>query len=131
MMPPNVAVTTPMTTATIGFGHDVERAVGADDGEQRQPDRVEPQQQAVARLREMRGEEQDHGDDDADEDVSGLLHPEDGQPSEQQVAHRAAADAGYRRQQREAEDVHFLARSDESARRGKDGDAEPIDGEEE
>jgi hypothetical protein len=73
------------------------------------------------------GEEQDHCDDDADQDVGRLLHPEHRQPPEQQVAHRAAADAGHRRQQREAEDVHLLARRDERTGRGEHRDAEPVE----
>ena len=55
------------------------------------------------------------------------MYPEHRQLAEENVADGAAAHAGHRGQQRETEDVHLLARGDQGAGCGEDGDAEPIE----
>ncbi|MOA32324.1 hypothetical protein D3C78_1535320 [compost metagenome] len=71
----------------------------------------------------MRGEEQQHRDRDADENIGGVYHPEHRRPAQHEITHRAAANAGRGCEKQEADQVELLARGGERAGCGKDGDA--------
>src|SRR5215213_1542011 len=91
--PPKVALTTPIATAMNGPAP-ATSPVDADDAKQREPGRVEPEQHAIARLRDVREEEGRGRNADADREIDRLAHPEHWQCTEHRVAQRAAAHPG-------------------------------------
>ena len=95
---------------------------GAHHGVGGESDRVEPQQQLPARLHHVGAEEDQNADRRADQHIGRVLHPEH-RRAEDQVAERAAADAGDASQEQEADHVELLARGGKRAGRGEHGDA--------
>src|SRR4051812_30476773 len=114
-MPPKVAVVTPMATRDGGAGARLRGLLGARHGNQREADRIEPEEMAVAGLRDVRREEHGERDERAGDEISRLADQEARQ-SEQQVPQRPAADARRRAEHDEADHVHALARRDKRAR---------------
>ena len=112
MMPPNVAGDGPERDGRQGGRTGREGALGSDHGKERKPKGVGPEEEATPRValdpcHPFRTERvRRPGDDDADDDVAGLGDPEHRPNAEQEVADRAAADAGCRGEEREAEGVH-------------------------
>src|SRR5690606_478846 len=62
------------------------------------------------------------GDCSADQQIVVVLYPEH-RHVENEIAERAAADAGHARQEQEADDIELLARSRKRAGRGENRDA--------
>ena len=82
----------------------------SNDGKNTKAERVEPEQKLVAGLRDVSREEHNAGDCHARDQISGLVDPEYGIRSEQNVPKRSAANSCHRSQQHESDDVHLLAR---------------------
>ena len=93
---------------------------------QRQTEGVEPKQHRVARLNQGSDEVHDDGGDETRGHVDRILNPEDGD-SQNQIAHRAAADARDDGEPYKPHHVHAFARCHQRARHRKHDGCEDIE----
>jgi hypothetical protein len=90
-------------------------------------DRIEPEHGAVARLEQVRREEDEDRGAAGDAEVVRARDPEHGLAPEHEVAHRAAADAGEAGEEQEADRIELRARGGEAAGEREDEDGGEIE----
>lgn len=101
-----------------------DHARGDGDGER---NGIEPEQQAVAALDEMRAEERGDGGNADHREIGRVGDPEHRIAPEDQVADGAAADAGQRGHEDETDDVELRAAGRERAGQREDEDGGEIE----
>ena len=113
MTPPKHAVSTPMATATNGIDAEAKRLGGADHRIDGKPKRIEPDQR-LGPLQVRRGKPHGQRRGQSDAQIRRVADPEH-RRADQQIAQRAAADAGHHREEPERNDVLPVTRGRERA----------------